>query len=91
MSIGAHPTIWLPGNCICWTIPFYIYPALVHELSYERASRNLSVHGYQKEGTITTPFDTHVQNEIDRYHLVKDALYSTCLSSAIRVLTSSRK
>ena len=43
---------------------FHGYPTLVHELTYERTNRNLSVHGYQEEGTITTPFDMRVQNEI---------------------------
>ena len=53
---------------------FHGYPTLIHELTYERANRNLSVHGYQEEGTITTPFDMRVQNEIDRFNLVKDAI-----------------
>ena len=53
---------------------FHGYPTLIHELTYERANRNLSVHGYQEEGTITTPFDMREQNEIDRFHLVKDAV-----------------
>ena len=48
---------------------------LIHELTYERTNRNLSVHGYQEEGTITTPFDMRVQNEIDRFHLVKEDVY----------------
>ena len=53
---------------------FHGYPTLIHELTYERHNHNISVHGYQEEGTITTPFDMRVQNQIDRFNLVKDAI-----------------
>ncbi len=53
---------------------FHGYPTLIHELTYERHNRNLSVHGYLEEGTITTPFDMRVQNKIDRFNLVKDTI-----------------
>jgi len=49
---------------------FHGYPSLVHRLTYRRANRNLHVHGYKEEGTITTAFDMRVQNELDRFHLV---------------------
>ena len=54
--------------------PFHGYPTLIHELTYERTNHNISVHGYLEEGTITTPFDMRVQNKIDRFNLVKDAI-----------------
>ncbi|WP_199098830.1 phosphoketolase family protein [Dyella sp. ASV21] len=54
---------------------FHGYPALVHKLTYRRANhRNFHVHGYKEEGTITTPFDMTVLNELDRYHLAMDAV-----------------
>lgn len=53
---------------------FHGYPNLVHQLTYKRINKNLHVHGYKEEGTITTPFDMRVQNELDRYHLVLSAL-----------------
>lgn len=53
---------------------FHGYPSLIHQLTYKRENRNLHVHGYKEEGTITTTFDIRVQNEIDRFHLVMSVL-----------------
>ena len=53
---------------------FHGYPSLIHQLTYNRTNKNIHVHGYQEEGTITTPFDMRVQNKIDRFNLVIDAL-----------------
>ncbi|MCR4960078.1 MAG: phosphoketolase family protein [Lachnospiraceae bacterium] len=54
---------------------FHGYATLVHELTYRRHNNRLMhVRGYKEEGTITTSFDVRVQNDIDRFHLVQDAL-----------------
>ena len=53
---------------------YHGYPTLIHEFTYERENKNVSVHGYMEEGTITTPFDMRVKNEIDRYHIVIDVI-----------------
>jgi len=54
---------------------FHGYPWLVHRLTYRRTNHhNLHVRGYKEEGTITTPFDMAVLNDLDRFHLVLDVI-----------------
>ena len=54
---------------------FHAYPWLIHRLTYRRTNHgNLHVRGYKEEGTITTPFDMTVLNDMDRFHLVMDVI-----------------
>jgi xylulose-5-phosphate/fructose-6-phosphate phosphoketolase len=54
---------------------YHAYPSLIHEMTYRRTNHdNIHVRGYKEEGTITTPFDMTVLNDLDRYHLVMDTI-----------------
>ncbi len=54
---------------------YHGYPWLIHRLTYRRTNhRNLHVRGYKEEGTITTPFDMAVLNDMDRFHLAGDVI-----------------
>jgi xylulose-5-phosphate/fructose-6-phosphate phosphoketolase len=54
---------------------FHGYPWLIHRLTYRRRNHdNFHVRGYKEEGTITTPFDMTVLNDLDRFHLVMDSI-----------------
>lgn len=54
---------------------FHGYPSLIHRLTYQRSNHaNFHVHGFNEEGTTTTPFDMTVLNELDRYHLAQAAI-----------------
>jgi len=54
---------------------YHGYPWLIHRLTYRRSNhRNLHVRGYKEEGTTTTPFDMTVLNDLDRFHLMADAV-----------------
>ena len=54
---------------------FHAYPWLIHRLTYRRTNHeNIHVRGYKEEGTITTPFDMAVLNNLDRFHLVMDTI-----------------
>ena len=54
---------------------FHAHPWLIHRLTYRRTNHdNIHVRGYKEEGTITTPFDMTVLNDLDRFHLVMDVI-----------------
>jgi xylulose-5-phosphate/fructose-6-phosphate phosphoketolase len=54
---------------------YHGYPWLIHRLAYRRRNHaNLHVRGYKEEGTVTTPFDMVMRNDLDRFHLVIDVI-----------------
>jgi xylulose-5-phosphate/fructose-6-phosphate phosphoketolase len=54
---------------------YHGYPWLIHRLAYRRANHdNMHVRGYKEEGTVTTPFDMVMRNDLDRFRLVDDVI-----------------
>ncbi|NBV74469.1 MAG: phosphoketolase family protein [Methylococcaceae bacterium] len=54
---------------------FHGYPWLIHRLAYRRHNHsNFHVRGYKEKGSINTPLELAIQNEIDRFSLVIDAI-----------------
>src|SRR5579875_1531021 len=54
---------------------FHAYPWLIHRLAYRRTNhRNLHVRGYKERGTITTPMDLAIQNQVDRFSIAIDVI-----------------
>ncbi|MEB2345024.1 MAG: phosphoketolase family protein [Deltaproteobacteria bacterium] len=54
---------------------FHGYPWLIHRLAYRRTNhRNLHVRGYKEKGSINTPLDLAIQNQIDRFSLAIDVI-----------------
>jgi xylulose-5-phosphate/fructose-6-phosphate phosphoketolase len=57
---------------------FHGYPWLIHRLAYRRTNHNnLHVRGYKEKGNINTPMELAINNEIDRFSLVIDAIDRT--------------
>ena len=54
---------------------FHGYPWLIHRLAYRRANhKNFHVRGYKEKGSINTPLELAIQNQIDRFSLVIDII-----------------
>jgi xylulose-5-phosphate/fructose-6-phosphate phosphoketolase len=73
LSDAQFDAIFTTGQPVIFA--FHAYPALIHRLTYRRTNHaNFHVRGYMEEGTITTPFDMTVLNELDRFHLAISAI-----------------
>ena len=75
---------------------FHGYPWLVHRLAYRRTNHeNIHVRGYKDEGTVTTPFDMVMLNDLDRCHLVMDVIDRvpglTSKAGGVRQLMADRR
>jgi xylulose-5-phosphate/fructose-6-phosphate phosphoketolase len=54
---------------------FHGYPWLIHRLIYRRTNHeNVHVRGYKEKGSINTPLELAIENEIDRFSLAIDAI-----------------
>jgi xylulose-5-phosphate/fructose-6-phosphate phosphoketolase len=54
---------------------FHGYPQLIHRLAYRRANHNnIHVRGYKEKGSINTPLELAIENNIDRFSLAMDVI-----------------
>jgi xylulose-5-phosphate/fructose-6-phosphate phosphoketolase len=54
---------------------FHGYPQLIHRLAYRRTNHaNIHVRGYKEKGSINTPLELAIENNIDRFSLAMDAV-----------------
>src|ERR1700751_5642595 len=52
---------------------FHGYPQLIHRLAYRRTNHsNIPVRGYKEKGSINTPLELAIDNNIDRFSLAMD-------------------
>lgn len=54
---------------------FHGYPQLIHRLAYRRTNHNnIHVRGYKEKGSINTPLELAIENNIDRFSLAMDVV-----------------
>ncbi len=74
-SLGESAFVALFPAGVPVIMGFHGYPSVVHELLHGRTdTERFHVHGYDEEGTTTTPFDMTVLNQMSRFHLASDAI-----------------
>ncbi|HYK65728.1 MAG TPA: phosphoketolase, partial [Patescibacteria group bacterium] len=66
-------TLFTPDRPVIFN--FHGYPWLIHKLAYRRANHaNLHVRGYKEFGSINTPLQLAINNQIDRFNLAIDVI-----------------
>jgi xylulose-5-phosphate/fructose-6-phosphate phosphoketolase len=54
---------------------FHAYPSLIHKLTYRRTNHdNIHVRGYKEKGSINTPLELAILNQIDRFDVAIDVI-----------------
>jgi xylulose-5-phosphate/fructose-6-phosphate phosphoketolase len=54
---------------------FHAYPWMIHRLTYRRRNHeNLHVRGYKEKGSIDTPLELAIRNQIDRFTIAMDVI-----------------
>lgn len=77
-GLGCAAFSALFGEQLPVVVAFHGYPQLFASLVHERPHPGrFSLHGYQEEGSTTTPFDMTVVNGLSRWHLAIDLLERT--------------
>ena len=86
---GDFDALFTPDKPVIFA--FHGYPWLIHRLTYRRTNHDqIHVRGYKEEGTITTPFNMTVLNQMDRFHLAMDVIDRLPEASEAGVLLKRR-
>ncbi len=79
---GEHPhgltdddfdSLFTPDKPVIFN--FHGYPWLIHKLTYRRSNQDrIHVRGYKEQGSINTPLELAMLNQIDRFNVVIDVI-----------------
>jgi xylulose-5-phosphate/fructose-6-phosphate phosphoketolase len=73
MSDRDFDALFTPDKPIIFN--FHAYPWMIHRLTYNRSNHhNLHVHGYREKGSINTPLELAIRNQIDRFSIAIDVI-----------------
>lgn len=73
MPDADFDTLFTPDKPVIFN--FHGYPWLIHKLAYRRSNaERIHVRGYKEKGSINTPLELAIVNQIDRFDLVIDVI-----------------